>query len=91
MTNPISSAIQFPTSAAPGITGTPAGLPVSKKGDSVELSAAALNMKKAQDEFDSSPEVRIRVVEELKQKIHYNGYPYKSDFYKSVEKLLPVV
>jgi hypothetical protein len=54
--------------------------------DTLEISSTA---KKLQALFDPSKDVKIRAVEEIKQKIKYNGFPYKSDFYKYIEKLMP--
>jgi hypothetical protein len=49
--------------------------------DTVEISAAAKML------FDSSKDTKIRAVEELMQKIKYDGYPNKSDYYKFMENL----
>ena len=35
-----------------------------------------------------NPDIRLQVVEEIKQKIKYNGYPIESNLYKAVEKLI---
>ena len=60
----------------------------SAAGEQVELSDASLNLKKLRDIVDNTPEIRIKVVEEIKQKIKYNGYPIESNCYKAVEKLI---
>ncbi len=56
--------------------------------DKVQVSATASGMQKQQKEIDAKPEVRIQLVEAINKKIKFNGYPFKSDFYKSVERLL---
>jgi flagellar biosynthesis anti-sigma factor FlgM len=57
-------------------------------GEQVELSDASVNLKKLRDIVDSTPDVRLAVVEEIKQKIKFNGYPIESNLYKAVEKLI---
>jgi flagellar biosynthesis anti-sigma factor FlgM len=57
-------------------------------GEQVELSDASANLKKLRDIVESTPDVRLKVVEEIKLKIKYNGYPIESNLYKAVEKLI---
>ncbi|MBN2037621.1 MAG: flagellar biosynthesis anti-sigma factor FlgM [Chitinispirillaceae bacterium] len=56
--------------------------------EQVELSDASVNLKKLRDIVESTPDVRLKVVEEIKLKIKYNGYPIESNLYKAVEKLI---
>ncbi|MBN1127906.1 MAG: flagellar biosynthesis anti-sigma factor FlgM [Chitinispirillaceae bacterium] len=56
--------------------------------EQVELSDASVNLKKLRDIVDATPEVRLKVVEEIKLKIKFNGYPIESNAYKAVEKLI---
>jgi anti-sigma28 factor (negative regulator of flagellin synthesis) len=58
------------------------------KHEQVELSDASLTMKKLRDVIDAIPDVRIQLVEDIKQKIKYNGYPIETAMYKAVEKLI---
>lgn len=56
--------------------------------EQVELSDASQNLKKLQDTVKAVPEIRIALVEEIKQKIKYNGYPIESNLYKAIEKMI---
>ena len=56
--------------------------------EQVELSDASVNLNKLRDIVDATPDIRLQVVEEIKQKIKYNGYPIESSLYKAVEKLI---
>jgi flagellar biosynthesis anti-sigma factor FlgM len=62
--------------------------PSAVPGEQVELSDASVNLKKLRDVVDATPDIRIKLVEEIKQKIKYNGYPIESNLYKAVEKLI---
>ncbi len=56
--------------------------------EQVELSEASQTFQKIQEAIDNSPEVRIPIVEEIKQKIKYNGYPIETKLYKALEKMI---
>lgn len=56
--------------------------------EQVELSDASMSMNKIRDAIKALPDVRIPLVDEIKQKIKFNGYPIESAFYKSVAKLV---
>ncbi len=56
--------------------------------EQVEFSEASQSLQKLKDVFNSIPEVRIKLVEEIKTKIKHNGYPMESNMYKALEKLL---
>jgi hypothetical protein len=56
--------------------------------EQLELSDASVNLKKLRDIVDATPDVRIKVVEEIKLKIKFNGYPIESNTYKAVENLI---
>jgi anti-sigma28 factor (negative regulator of flagellin synthesis) len=56
--------------------------------EQVELSDTSLNLQKIRDAVDAEPDVRIKLVEEIRTKIRYNGYPLESNLYKAVEKML---
>jgi flagellar biosynthesis anti-sigma factor FlgM len=58
------------------------------KQEQVELSDASISLKKVKDAVDALPDVRIAKVEEIKQRIKYNGYPIETSMYKAVEKLV---
>jgi hypothetical protein len=55
--------------------------------EQVELSDTSLNLQKLGEIIDSTPEVRIPLVEEIQKKIKYNSYPIESNFYKALEKM----
>ena len=77
-----------PSSKADGKkTATPVKASVVKQ-EQVELSDTARSLKLVKDAIDAIPEVRIKKVEEIKEKIKYNGYPIETNMYKAVEKLL---
>ena len=62
--------------------------PSAAPSEQVELSDASVNLKKLRDIVDVTPEIRIAVVEEIRQKIKFNGYPIESNAYKAIEKLI---
>jgi flagellar biosynthesis anti-sigma factor FlgM len=62
--------------------------PSAASSEQVELSDASVNLNKLRDIVDATPDIRLQVVEEIKQKIKYNGYPIESSLYKAVEKLI---
>jgi len=56
--------------------------------EQVEISDTSLNMQKLREVIDSTPDVRIPLVEEIQEKIKYNSYPIESNFYKALEKII---
>jgi len=58
------------------------------QGEQVELSDTSLSMNKLKDIIDNTPDVRIKLVEEIKTKIKYNSYPLESNFYKALESMV---
>jgi anti-sigma28 factor (negative regulator of flagellin synthesis) len=58
------------------------------KHEQVELSDASISLNKLKEVVNAIPDVRIQKVEEIKQKIKYNGYPIETAMYKAVEKLI---
>jgi len=56
--------------------------------EQVEFSDASLSMQKLKDIIDQTPDVRLKVVEEIKTKIKYNGYPIESNLYKAIEGMV---
>ncbi|MBN1575169.1 MAG: hypothetical protein JW913_01355 [Chitinispirillaceae bacterium] len=56
--------------------------------EQVEFSDASISMQKLKEIIDTTPEVRIKVVEEIRMKIKYNGYPIESNIYKAMENLI---
>jgi len=79
---PLESVAKSGKKAAPEKT---AAAPQSEQ---VEISDASLNMQKLKEIIDATPEVRIKVVEDIKTKIKYNGYPIESNIYKAIENLV---
>ncbi|MDG5815636.1 flagellar biosynthesis anti-sigma factor FlgM [Chitinispirillales bacterium ANBcel5] len=61
-------------------------IPSKKVEERVEFSDTSLNLRKIKDVVDASPEVRIKMVEEIQEKIRYNSYPIESNFYKAMQK-----
>ena len=56
--------------------------------EQVEFSDASLSMQKLKEIMNQVPDVRIKVVEEIKTKIKYNGYPLESNLYKAIEGMI---
>jgi flagellar biosynthesis anti-sigma factor FlgM len=56
--------------------------------EQVELSDTSLNLQKLRDNVAAVPDVRLAIVEEIKTKIKYNGYPLESNLYKAMEKMI---
>ena len=79
---PFESVAKSDKKAAPEKT---AAAPQSEQ---VEISDASFNMQKLKEIIDATPQVRIKVVEDIKTKIKYNGYPIESNIYKAIENLV---
>jgi anti-sigma28 factor (negative regulator of flagellin synthesis) len=56
--------------------------------EQVELSDEAKSFQKVMEAVDATPEVRIPLVEEIRQKIKLNGYPFETKMYKALEKMI---
>ena len=70
-----------------GIKAAPEQTAAAQK-EQVEFSDASLSMQKLKNIIDATPEVRIKIVEEIRMKIKFNGYPLESNFYKAMENLI---
>ena len=60
--------------------------------EQVELSSASvklqsISMDKLNAIIDATPDVRLKVVEEIRWKIKHNGYPLESNIYKAIENM----
>lgn len=64
------------------------GKTAAVQSEQVEFSDTSLNLQKLTEVVEALPEVRIELVEEIKNKIKHNGYPLESNLYKAVEKML---
>jgi hypothetical protein len=76
-----------PTIKANGKTDLPPQ-PIIAKSEKVELSEASMTISRLREKIDAIPEVRIKMVEEIKQKIKENNYPYTTNLYKAMDKML---
>jgi anti-sigma28 factor (negative regulator of flagellin synthesis) len=56
--------------------------------EQVELSDTSQNIRSLSDTISILPDVRLEVVEQIRTKIKYNGYPLESNLYKAIEKLV---
>jgi anti-sigma28 factor (negative regulator of flagellin synthesis) len=56
--------------------------------EQVEFSDESQSIQKLREAVDSSPEIRIQLVEDLKEKIKLNGYPIETKLYKALEKMI---
>ncbi|MBN1760399.1 MAG: hypothetical protein JW863_18875 [Chitinispirillaceae bacterium] len=77
---PLESVVKTDKKAAPEKT---AAAPTEQ----VEFSDASLSMQKLKEIIDEIPEVRIKAVEVIQNKIKQNGYPIESNLYKAMQKM----
>lgn len=56
--------------------------------EQVELSDTSKTVQLISDATSELPEVRLELVEQIKTKIKYNGYPLESNLYKAIENLV---
>lgn len=56
--------------------------------EQVEISATSMSMQRLKEIIDSTPEVRLKVVEEIRTKIKHNSYPIESNLYKAMENMV---
>lgn len=56
--------------------------------EQVELSDTSKTVQLVSDTTSELPEVRLELVEQIKTKIKYNGYPLESNLYKAIESLV---
>jgi anti-sigma28 factor (negative regulator of flagellin synthesis) len=56
--------------------------------EQVELSDLSKNIRTVTDAISDLPDIRIEIVEQIKTKIKYNGYPIESNMYKAIEKMV---
>jgi anti-sigma28 factor (negative regulator of flagellin synthesis) len=56
--------------------------------EQIELSDVAQSIRSVTDAISNLPDVRLEVVEQIRTKIKYNGYPIESSLYKAIEKLV---
>ncbi len=54
----------------------------------VEISESSLTIQKLENEVKAKPDIRIRMVEEIRHKIKHNGYPLETNIYKAVENIV---
>lgn len=51
-------------------------------GEKVELSDVSITINRLRDKIDALPEIRIKLVEEIKQRIRENNYPFVNNLNK---------
>lgn len=56
--------------------------------EQVEISDASLSMQKMKAIINEIPDVRIKVVDEIRTKIKFNGYPLESNIYKAIQNMV---
>ena len=61
------------------------GLNNTARTEQVELSQTSLEMQKVRDEIKTKPEVRIPIVEEIRERIKNNDYPIENHFNDALE------
>ncbi len=78
---PLESVVKSDKKAAPEQT-------AAAQSEQVEFSDASISMQKVKEVIDAMPDVRIKLVEEIRTKIKYNGYPLESNLYKAMQNLV---
>jgi flagellar biosynthesis anti-sigma factor FlgM len=58
------------------------------KKEAVQISDSSLSMQKVQEKVEEMPEVRIKVVEEIKERIKNNDYPIDQAINDAIEKMV---
>jgi|GEM_PF-1457431 len=56
--------------------------------EQVELSDESKTFQMIREAIDNTSDVRIPLVQEISQKIKYNGYPFETKLYKTLEKMI---
>lgn len=56
--------------------------------EQIELSDVSQNIRSVTDAISDLPDVRLEIVEQIRNKIKYNGYPIESNLYKAIEKMV---
>jgi hypothetical protein len=78
-----------PTLKASGKTDPPPQMQIlGGNTEKLELSDASITISRLREKIDAIPEVRIQMVEEIKQKIKQNDYPYTTNLYKAIDNML---
>lgn len=77
-----------PTLKANGKKDLPPQAPPIINAEKVELSEASVTISRLREKIDALPEIRIKMVEEIKQKIQQNNYPYVTNLYKALDSML---
>jgi anti-sigma28 factor (negative regulator of flagellin synthesis) len=54
----------------------------------VELSDSSVNLQKVKEAIDKAPEIRIPIVEEIKERIKNNDYPIETSADNALDKML---
>ena len=81
--------IHFPDTTSSNNTATATqSSPSPDPKDSIELSKSALQIKSLRNDVDNSSQARIKLVDEINNKIKYDGYPYEPNLYKSIAKFV---
>ena len=57
-------------------------------GEKVELSNTSVIFSRLKEKIDAIPEVRIQMVEEIKQRIKNNEYPFTNNLFKALDKMM---
>lgn len=55
--------------------------------ENLELSDNSVNLKKIHDAIIAMPEIRIPIVEKIKERIKNNDYPIENHFNKALQRL----
>ncbi|MDO5575877.1 MAG: hypothetical protein Q4F84_02250 [Fibrobacter sp.] len=67
--------------------GTPEKSAANPK-EQLELSSTSQSLMKVKEAINKLPEVRLPIVDEIRTKIKYNGYPVESNLYKYIERIV---
>ena len=56
--------------------------------EQVNISAASIDMQKLRNEVNNAADVRLPLVQEIKERIDNNDYPLENALYRALEKML---
>ena len=83
---PFDSTVKNGKKAAPEKTAAAQSEQVELSNESIRMQK--VSMQKLNEIIESTPNVRIKVVEEIRTKIKYNGYPLESNIYKAIQNMV---
>ncbi len=77
----------FEAPPAKSASGTPRPAQTGKSSESVEISSSSQSVQKVSDTIKALPEVRIELVDKIRERIKNNDYPIAVRFDNALEKM----